>query len=54
MSDLPLTEGAGFYLNATKEPWSKYYNMYEFVNEELPQTLVSANLPIVRGVRAIR
>ncbi|MFN8673821.1 MAG: S-formylglutathione hydrolase [Candidatus Sericytochromatia bacterium] len=31
--------GAGFYLNATKEPWSKYYNMYDYVLNELPQVI---------------
>jgi len=23
--------GAGFYLNATQDPWSKNYNMYDYV-----------------------
>lgn len=27
--------GAGFYLNATVEKWSKNYNMYSYVNDEL-------------------
>ncbi|KAF2669616.1 S-formylglutathione hydrolase [Microthyrium microscopicum] len=31
--------GAGFYLNATKEPWTKGYNMYSYITDELPQTL---------------
>jgi S-formylglutathione hydrolase len=25
--------GAGFYVNATQEPWSKNYRMYEYVTE---------------------
>merc|ERR1712136_465100 len=29
--------GAGFYVNATQEPWSKHYNMYNYVTEELPK-----------------
>ncbi|PAV56644.1 hypothetical protein WR25_08072 isoform A [Diploscapter pachys] len=29
--------GAGFYVNATAEPWSKHYRMYSYVVEELPQ-----------------
>jgi len=33
--------GAGFYLNATKEPWSKHYNMYDYVVKELPALLAS-------------
>ena len=28
--------GAGFYLNATREPWSKHYLMYDYVLNELP------------------
>ena len=26
---------AGFYLNATQEPWSKHYHMYDYVMQEL-------------------
>eukprot|EP00126_Sphaerothecum_destruens_P009358 Sdes_comp20489_c0_seq4m14898 len=28
-------EGAGFYLDATREPWKKHYKMYSFVIKEL-------------------
>ena len=28
--------GAGFYLNATQEPWHEHYQMYDYVVEELP------------------
>lgn len=31
--------GAGFYVDATAEPWSKNYNMYTYVHKELPQLL---------------
>ncbi|MEP1741695.1 MAG: S-formylglutathione hydrolase [Kangiellaceae bacterium] len=37
--------GAGFYLNATQQPWSKNYRMYDYVVEELPE-LIAANFPI--------
>lgn len=37
--------GAGFYVNATQAPWSKHYNMYDYVVEELP-ALVEKELPI--------
>lgn len=37
--------GAGFYVNATREPWSKHYRMYDYINEELPQ-LVRAHFPL--------
>ena len=28
-------KGAGFYLNATQEPWSAHYHMYDYIVEEL-------------------
>ncbi|HWA14491.1 MAG TPA: S-formylglutathione hydrolase [Burkholderiales bacterium] len=28
--------GAGFYVDATREPWSKHYRMYSYVTRELP------------------
>jgi len=36
--------GAGFYLDATLEPWSHYFHMYTYVARELP-TLIAANFP---------
>jgi len=39
--------GAGFYLDATQEPWSKHYRMYSYVVDELRET-VAAELPIER------
>ena len=36
--------GAGFYLNATEQPWSRHYNMYDYVTEEL-QPAVFDNFP---------
>ncbi len=35
---------AGFYLNATQEPWSKHYQMYDYVTDEL-QRAVFDNFP---------
>lgn len=43
--------GAGFYVNATQEPWKKHYRMYDYVLSELP-ALVEAELPL-NGRRAI-
>lgn len=37
--------GAGFYVNATQEPWSKHYQMYDYIAKELPQ-LVETHLPL--------
>ncbi|KZF25067.1 S-formylglutathione hydrol [Xylona heveae TC161] len=34
--------GAGFYVDATAEPWSKGYKMYTYINEELPKALFGA------------
>ena len=31
-----LGQGAGFYVNATREPWAKHYRMYDYIVEELP------------------
>lgn len=37
-----IGEGASFYVNATQNPWSKYYKMYDYVTSELPG-LIDAN-----------
>lgn len=31
--------GAGFYLNASEQPWSRHYRMYDYVVQELPRVL---------------
>lgn len=36
---------AGFYVNATQAPWSKHYQMYDYVTRELSD-LVKANFPL--------
>ncbi|KAK0561930.1 hypothetical protein OC861_005567 [Tilletia horrida] len=38
--------GAGFYLNATKEPWKKHYRMYDLVVNELPAKLKQSDIPL--------
>ena len=43
--------GAGFYINATQQPWAPHYRMYDYVVKELPQ-LVEGELPL-NGERAI-
>ena len=30
---------AGFYLNATQEPWSRHYHMYDYITQELPRVI---------------
>ncbi|KAH0513402.1 S-formylglutathione hydrolase [Microtus ochrogaster] len=37
--------GAGFFVNATEDPWKTNYRMYSYVTEELPQ-LINANFPL--------
>ena len=37
-------QGAGFYVDATQEPYAKNYRMYSYVTEELP-ALIGANFP---------
>lgn len=44
--------GAGFYLDATAEPWSKYYRMGSYINAELPG-LIEANFPARNDLRGI-
>ncbi len=34
-------KGAGFYLDATQEPYAANYNMYTYVSEELPALIAS-------------
>ncbi|MDQ8020867.1 MAG: S-formylglutathione hydrolase [Moraxellaceae bacterium] len=46
-----LGKGAGFYLNATQEPWARHYRMHDYVVQELP-ALIEANFPAsdARGI----
>lgn len=37
--------GAGFYVNATEEPWKSNYQMYDYIVKELPE-LVETKLPV--------
>lgn len=39
-----MGQGAGFYVNATQEPWARHFRMYDYVTEELP-ALVRENFP---------
>jgi S-formylglutathione hydrolase len=38
-------QGAGFYVDATQEPWSANYRMYSYITRELA-AVVAANLPV--------
>ncbi|WP_150539067.1 S-formylglutathione hydrolase [Actinobacillus vicugnae] len=34
-----LGQGAGFYLNATEQPWASHYRMYDYIVHELPKVI---------------
>ncbi|MCL6252040.1 S-formylglutathione hydrolase [Altererythrobacter sp. KTW20L] len=38
-------KGAGFYVNATQEPWAANFRMRDYVENELP-ALIEANFPV--------
>eukprot|EP00062_Callorhinchus_milii_P007459 gi/632949082/ref/XP_007889951.1/ PREDICTED: S-formylglutathione hydrolase isoform X2 [Callorhinchus milii] len=38
--------GAGFYVDATEEPWKRNYRMYSYITDELPR-LISASFPVI-------
>ena len=37
--DYDLGQGAGFYVNATQDPWAEHFQMWDYVTEELPRAL---------------
>jgi len=43
--DWDFGSSAGFYVNATQEPWSRNYRMYDYVTEELP-ALINKHFPV--------
>lgn len=40
-----LGKGAGFYVNATQDPWAKHFKMWDYVVDELP-ALVAGEFPL--------
>lgn len=38
-------QGAGFYVNATEEPWAEHFQMRAYIEDELPK-LIAANFPV--------
>jgi S-formylglutathione hydrolase len=36
LTNWQMGKGAGFYLDATEEPWAEHYRMYSYITEELP------------------
>ncbi|MCF8481944.1 MAG: S-formylglutathione hydrolase [Rhodospirillum sp.] len=46
-----LGQGAGFYVNATRDPWRPHFQMYDYITKEL-RGLVLATMPVtdVHGI----
>jgi len=49
---MEVGSGAGFYLNATQDPWNQHYKMYDYIAEELVE-LVNAELPVDPAAKSI-
>lgn len=43
--DYDLGKGAGFYVNATQDPWAPHFQMWDYIAEELPK-LITRNFEI--------
>jgi S-formylglutathione hydrolase len=41
-----LGQGAGFYVNATRDPWRPHFRMYDYIVSEL-RSIVVDNLPVL-------
>ncbi len=50
--DYDFGSGAGFYVDATIDPWSKHYQMYSYIVDELQQILIK-HFPIDVNKQAI-
>ncbi len=37
-----LGQGAGFYVNATQDPWAAHFQMWDYVTEDLPSAITDA------------
>lgn len=44
--------GAGFYVDATQDPYKKNYRMYSYVTSELP-SIIQANFPVLADKQSI-
>lgn len=47
-----LGQGAGFYVNATQQPWAPHFQMWDYIADELPR-LLSANFALDEERQAI-
>jgi len=44
--------GQSYYVNAVKKPWSRNFQMYSYVNEELP-SIIQDNFNVNRDKQSI-
>jgi len=47
-----LGQGAGFYVNATQDPWAPHFQMWDYITSELPD-LVFKNFPLLEESQGI-
>jgi S-formylglutathione hydrolase len=47
-----LGQGAGFYVNATQDPWAPHFQMWSYISDELP-ALLAENFPLDMERQAI-
>ncbi len=47
-----LGQGAGFYVNATQDPWKPHFQMWDYIADELP-ALVMSEFPLIDDLQAI-
>ena len=47
-----LGQGAGFYVDATEQPWSPHFSMYSYITQEL-QDLVTGEFPVDADAQGI-
>jgi S-formylglutathione hydrolase len=51
-TDFDLGTGAGFYIDATVQPWASHYKMYSYIVHELP-ALIAEHFPIQAAKQSI-
>jgi S-formylglutathione hydrolase len=47
-----LGQGAGFYVNATQQPWAPHFQMWDYIAEELPK-IITANFNVDESRQSI-
>jgi S-formylglutathione hydrolase len=51
-TDWDFGNGAGFYVDATEEPWRAHFRMYSYITQELP-ALIAEHFPTKQGRQGI-